>query len=466
MVHYGYVKQKFKELENCASADVSKHCLAILESYPFLERTEQKEFAETLFKWAENNATRKSLLFCYSKLILAFNFFYREEYDIAFPLLSETQQLFIENEDFDGAAVCKIVQGSIYRTFGDVELALKSLWSGHEQLSKSPMFQHFLMATNINLGGTYFEMKHYDDAIPLFKSTLAIAEPKEKYYWIIYALQGLGKVYQAQKKYQEAKDCLEKAMIASEKYNHPLSICNSLSDVGNYFFTVGELAEAEQFNKRALVLREQNKFIGGAITSCIRLGEIYIKQSKEADAIEILNKGLKLAEQINVKLKMYQIHLLLSEIYERKKDSENSLIHYKIFHDLREEVTVEDNSRKIKNIQLVFEAEQTKKENIIIKKQKEEIEKKNIQLQETIDELTRARIGKKARAITLVIAIVLFILEDFILHFALAIVSSNNYFISLIVKMVIIFSLSPINKAVENYLLSKVIKKEKRQVLV
>jgi len=466
MFHYGYVKQKFKELETCSPAEVRKCCMAILESYPFLEKAEQKEFAETLYKWAEQNATRKPLLFCYTKLILAFSFFYREQYDEAFPMLTETQNLFTEQNDTDGAAVCATVQGSIYRTFGNVDLALKSLWAGHEQLSKSPLFQHFLMATDINLGGIYFEMKHYEEAIPHFKSTLEMAEPGEKYYWLIYALQGLGKVYLAQKKYTEAKECLEKAMAAAEKFNNPLSLCNSLSDLGNYYFTTGEFSEAKQFNKRALALREQNKYIGGAVTSCIRLGEIYIKDSKPDEAVEYLEKGLTLAEQIKVKPKLYQIQLLLSEIYERKNDLKKSLFHYKQYHELREQVEVEDSARKIKNAQVVFEAEQTKKENIIIKQQKEEIEKKNIKLQETIDELTRARIGKKARAFTLAIAIALFIIEDGILHYALIVVPENSYFLSLIVKMVIIFSLSPINKAIESYLLRKVIKKAKNEVVV
>jgi len=175
---------------------------------------------------------------------------------------------------------------------------------------------------------------------------------------------------------------------------------------------------------------------------------------------------LKLAEQIKVKLKMYQIHLLLSEIYEHKGDLKKSLFHYKLFYDLHKQVEIEDSARKLKNAQMVFEAEQTKKENIIIKKQKELIEKKNIELQDTIDELTRAKIGKKARAFTLVIAISLFIIDDFILHYALTALPANNYFISLIVKMAIIFSLSPINRAIENYLLRKVIKKKKNEVLV
>ena len=132
---------------------------------------------------------------------------------------------------------------------------------------------------------------------------------------------------------------------------------------------------------------------------------------------------------------------------------------------MHEQVAQEDTARQVKSVRLIFEAEQTKKENIIIKKQKEEIEHKNIELQETIDELTRARIGKKARAITLIIAVVSFILEDTILHFALKAVSTNNYFISLFVKMGIIFSLSPINKAIEKYLLKRIVKKRKFEVI-
>ena len=40
----------------------------------------------------------------------------------------------------------------------------------------------------------------------------------------------------------------------------------------------------------------------------------------------------------------------------------------------------------------------------------------------------------------------------------------SNYFISLIVKMVIIFSLNPINAAIEKYLLKKVVKKRRREI--
>ncbi|MCX6290905.1 MAG: tetratricopeptide repeat protein [Bacteroidetes bacterium] len=465
MINQDYIRQKIKILEICSPVDVSKQCLAILESFITLDRPEQKEFAEAIYAMAEKNAAHKPLLFCYAKLVLAFSLFYREQYEEAFPMLTEAQNSFTDLNDPDGAAVSMVIQAGIYRTFGNVDLALKASWAAHERLVKSESLQHFLMACNINMASIYLERHHDDKAIPLFSDTLEMAKKTNKYYWVVYALHGLGKVYLGQKKYSEAQECFEQAMEASERYGNPVSVSNSLSELGNYYFAEGDYEKAEHFHQQSLALREQNGYTGGAITSCIRLGEIYMQHHKTGEAIEILNKGLQLADKINVKVKMYPIHKLLSKIYESKNEWLSSLSHFKQFHDLHEQVEMEDNARKIRNAQMIFEVEQTQKENAIIKKQKAEIEKKNIELQETIDKLTRARIGKKARAITLFIAIVLFILEDFILHFALSMVNSNNYFISIAVKMVIIFSLGPINKTVEAYLLNKVIKK-KREVLV
>jgi len=456
----------FEALKTCPPADIPKHSMVLLESFLVWEKNEQDEFSELFYRWAEKHAIEKPLVFCYAGLTRAFSLFYREQYDAAFPMLTEIQNRFLEQGDVNGAAVCQVIQGNIFRTFGNTDLALKSLWSSYEQLKHAELYRHFLMACTITLGGIYLERKHYDEAIPHFRSTLEMAEPGSKYYWMIYALHGLGAAYLQQEKYPDAKECLEQAMLVAEKYNNPVTLCNSLSELGNYYFITGDYAGAERYHRQAFDLREKHHFIGGAVTSCIRLGEVYIKQLKPEEAIAVLEKGLKLADQIKVKPKMFQIHLLLSEIYQGKNEPEKSLFHYKLYHKLHEQVELEDNARKIKNAQLVFEAEQTKKENVIIKRQKTEIERKNVELQETIDELTRARVGKKAKAITLGIAIVLFILEDFVLHFALTVVNSDNYFISLIVKMVIIFSLSPINKAVENYLLKRIIRKKKVEPVV
>ncbi len=118
-----------------------------------------------------------------------------------------------------------------------------------------------------------------------------------------------------------------------------------------------------------------------------------------------------------------------------------------------------ENGRSSVDARAVFEADQTRKENAFIRQQKVEIEQKNRELQDTIDELTRAKIGRKAKAFTLAIAIVLFIFQDAILRTALKLLASDNYFLLLAVKMAIIFSLAPINRSIEHHLYKRVTRK-------
>jgi tetratricopeptide (TPR) repeat protein len=453
--------RQLAELKTCTPQEVSKHIIAILETFPVSTKDEQEEFSNKVNELAWQHAAEKPLLYCYARLMHGFFLFYSENYDVALPLLAETKNLFEEYNDKYGAAICTGLQGSIYRTMGYVDLPLKMMWAAYEQVKTSERFQLYTMAMGVTMGNIYLEQKHYDEALKLYQSMLAMPQKGFSFYWDVYALHGMGKMSMAQNKPAEAKQHFEKAMAMAEKNNHPLSICNSLSELGNYYNAMGEYGQAEQCHLRALAIREENKFYSGAITSCITLGSIYIKQSRLGDAFQILEKGMKTAEQIKVKVKMYRIHQLLSEIYERQNDLQQSLFHYKKYHELHDEVEAEDNARKVKNVQMIFEAEQTRKENVIIKKQKEEIERKNVELQETIDELTRTRVSRTARAITFTIAIILFVFEDTILHFALKIVPENSYWLSMLVKMVIIFSLSPINKAIEKFMLHRIIKKKK-----
>jgi tetratricopeptide (TPR) repeat protein len=216
-------------------------------------------------------------------------------------------------------------------------------------------------------------------------------------------------------------------------------------------------------NRQALAIHEQGKSTGAAVTCCVNLGEIYLKLAKWDEALEVLNKGLALAEQSKVKPKMYQVHLLLSKVYKGMNDLAKSLYHHEISHELREKVQDENNARILADAQLVFEAEQTMNENIIIKKQKQEIEHKNRKLQETIDELTITKISRKAKGITLFVGIGLIVAEDPIFSYVLGSIGPGNFWLSILAKVIVIFSLQPINMAIERYLLHRfVLKKRKR----
>lgn len=83
----------------------------------------------------------------------------------------------------------------------------------------------------------------------------------------------------------------------------------------------------------------------------------------------------------------------------------------------------------------------------------EALEVKNIELSNTIDELTKARVGRKAQTIILFIGLTLFILEEIVLEPLIDSIVRDNIWISLGVKMVIAFLLKPLESFVEGWLL-------------
>lgn len=435
-------------------------CSQLVDLFPLISKSEQKEIANRFAELVQHMDDSNSCLHRYSRCLLCMHYFYNEEHESFLPLATETQKLFEEQGDNIGLGLCLTIIGSTYRTLGNKDLALNALWQAHACLNKSGKHSHFQMACSFQIGSIYAEMNQYSEALPLFNDTLEMAEREQNYFWQIYALHGLGKGYLKQIRNDEAKECFIKAMDVSGQNGNPVSISTSMTELANYYGAANDLEKAEQFTKRSLAIREEHQFIGGAITNYIQLGELYRRQQNYPESISSLEKGLSLAIQLRVKPKIVQIYLLLSKIYELINDLKKSLDYYKLYLEIRDQVEAEDNARQLKNAALVFEAKQTQKENQTIKKQKKEIEEKNIELQHTIEELTRAKIGKKAKAFTLMFAIVFFIFEDSILHFALHAISTNNYFISMAVKMSIIFSLSPINKTIEKYLVRKMIREK------
>ncbi|MGB3075222.1 MAG: hypothetical protein WBB36_07865, partial [Chitinophagales bacterium] len=95
----------------------------------------------------------------------------------------------------------------------------------------------------------------------------------------------------------------------------------------------------------------------------------------------------------------------------------------------------------------------------------QEIEEKNHQLQETIDELTITKISRKAKGITLFVGIALIVAEDPIFSYVLGSIGPGNFWLSILAKVIVIFSLQPINMAIEKYMLHRFVLKKRKRLL-
>jgi predicted ribosome quality control (RQC) complex YloA/Tae2 family protein len=83
---------------------------------------------------------------------------------------------------------------------------------------------------------------------------------------------------------------------------------------------------------------------------------------------------------------------------------------------------------------------------------------KNTELQDTIDELTKAKVGRRATTIVLLVAIVLFIVSEGILEPQIEANLGDNVWMGLLLKGVIALLLKPIETFTEKYLMRRALK--------
>ena len=443
-------------LKTCSRAEIHTHLPQTLRQFRFIPASERRSLADGFVAWSESGAYREPVMRGYALFVQGMDRFIAEELRESLQLLTRARAIFAEQDEREGLGLCAMMIGAIYRSFENFDLALKVLWEGFELLRASGRYPIYVAATANSLANIELELGDLDEARHMFDVTYEESTRADDFYFRIYGLHGLARVHMRQHHPDDAHALFQQALELAERHRHPLHVSNSLTELASFQFSRGDLDAAESLSVRALDIREQNRLLAGAVTNCLRLAEIRCRRSQCDEALPMLRRALDIAEELHLKPKIAQVHQQLSQLYEQTGDAAKSLDHYKRFHALREEIEREDSARKLADAKTVFEAEQTRKENAIIRAQKAEIEVKNRELQDTIDELTRAKIGRRAKALTLALAIVLFIFQDAILGTALRLLASNNYFVLLAVKMAIIFSLSPINRAIERYLLKRV----------
>lgn len=454
------VTRHLTALQSSPPSELHTHFSRALRQFRFMPRDERRELADRFRRWA-NETDSAEFARPYAVLLQGVDRFMSEELHATLQLVTEARATFVERDDPEGLGLSAMLIGAVYRTFGNFDLALKVLVEAFERLKASGKYPVFLAATANSIGNIDFETGHLGEALEMFNVTYEESTKADDFYFGIYGLHGLGRVYMEQRSDAEAMEMFHRALELAERHANPLHTANSLTELASFHFRAGRLDEAASLSEQALEIRERHRLLAGAVTSCLRLAEIHCLRSQWTETRARLEHALSMAEELKVKPKIAQVHRQLSDLYERMRLPTKSLFHFKRYHALREEIEREDSERRLADAKVMFEAEQTRRENVVIKEQKAEIERKNRELQDTIDELTRARIGRKAKALTLAVVIVLFIFQDAILGTALRLLASDNYFLSLGVKMAIIFSLSPINKAIEHHLLKGVMRQER-----
>lgn len=269
-----------------------------------------------------------------------------------------------------------------------LEYAFKSLKNA-EELKNST----HLAWSNYALGVFHYDLKDYPTSENFYKKAFEIFSQDPKMLTgCARCMGGIGSVMIAMKRFDEALENIHFSARIYRDAKNTVGESRALNDLGIIHSIRENYEEAEYYLKESLKLRDNANYHQGIITSCMELGKLNLKTQKHDTAFAYFNRALKMAESSDSKPKIFQIHEMIGELYKQTGDLAKALEHKEKFFQLKTEVTGEQTSNRLKQLQTQFATEKSEREaeihrlkNVELKKAYAEIEDKNKNILDSIN---------------------------------------------------------------------------------
>lgn len=218
------------------------------------------------------------------------------------------------------------------------------------------LFQH---------GYLYLYLKDTTSALEYFSQSLKLNRELNNKEGEAAALMGLGQGYTDRNEYEKSKEYLIQSIELREKINDKRGQGAAMNAYATLCYNMGNYEEAERISLKGIKLATELGDKMGIARFMKDLGNIYLKQNKIEEAERILIEVLGTAERVNFRRAILVAHYSLSEVYDKKGDSESALKHFRLFHQMNEEMANTDTVMKAKSMQLVNKIENAQKESEI-----------------------------------------------------------------------------------------------------
>lgn len=298
----------------------------------------------------------------------------------AFEKLTETEEQFQQNNDKPGEGAALSMLSLYYKNLGQLEKALECVNKSILYLKDEPKYLYFLGVAHFQGGDINQVLLDHDAALDFLKRGLEYFA-NDTQLFKARLLSGIGNIYKDKNALDDAFAYFQECMTLIEGKKQYMIESKNYSDLGNYYFKRGDYEKSLEYQSKSLSIRKELNQTSPLITNYIELAELYLKQNKLEIALENALLAEALSKEHNVIVKKYQSDLTISLIYEAMGNSKIALEYYKRFHHAKDTLTGQENSRKIKQINMHHEIESVHKEkeifklrNVVLKQALEDIE--------------------------------------------------------------------------------------------
>lgn len=352
----------------------------------------------------------------------------KSELDRSKESLDMALSIFEKLQDKSGIARVYSLSGNVYLMKSDFPRTEEYYIKALDILEQTG--EHERMAGTLsNLGGVYYFTGDYPKAIEQFQKALSINEKTGNKLWILANLGNTGNIYYELTDYNKALEYFHKAYELATEIDNKYSNISSLSNIGRVYVKLSDDEKALEYFQKALQLGYESGDNHNTATDLYSIGELYMRHSRYAEsfenfqkaialseeagtqdkissgyickgnwfhsapdniqqqlgfnpeekninAVKYIQKGIKIAEEINVANELKAGQEILSEVYEIQGDYKNALKSYKKFIEIRDKIQGEESKKQVTRKEMQYEfdkkealskAEQEKKDAVALK---------------------------------------------------------------------------------------------------
>ena len=195
-------------------------------------------------------------------------------------------------------------EGNINTKIAKVQFLVEEPENALVSLSKAAGLQRDIndytgLAITYNVRGVIqSNLKEYQDALRLFKSSKTLFEQERLEELISEVCLNEAKVYIKLKDYKSAKSRLETTVILAKKYDQNNILSSALINSGKVLQNIGNTNLALTLTNEGLQIASKNKIVENINESYLTLSDIYQKTENHKLSNQFLRKHIKLSDSI------------------------------------------------------------------------------------------------------------------------------------------------------------------------
>lgn len=240
-------------------------------------------------------------------------------------------------------------------------------------------------AAQMNIGTVYEQMEEHHSALERHHQARELFEHAGDARLCI-CLNNIGSVYEKMGEYQKALEYLQKGLAEARGRGYRQAEAALLSNIGVVLHRLGRDDKAEERFRESLALAREMGERADEAENMILLGEMIASRRTFRECLDVLEKGLSIAEHIQSREIKARALRLLAEIHKQWDKPSEALEYYERYVEQEKELKYDSLQKAVYNLKVQQEVNRHVRETEELRHRSQELEELTARLKEADQE--------------------------------------------------------------------------------